>query len=433
MATLAGVKLAMTISKQSTVDELFESYPQLIDYITNLAADEGLDCGPGTVLDLHDPVLQERIHQLAEITGTNTKIRRQTFAEIKRVIGHASEGASESANTTVGEYLGEWVADNYPDPKTAEGRRRAGYEGYIRDYINPQLGDIPLAELTPHRTHRFVNWLKNEAKSPKTHKKLSQTTQAHVCACLSKALNDAVADELIPRSPLLVKVPLPKSYNTPEPYSKEELNALLAAKDITDYSLIATAALIGCRPSELLPRRWKDIDFNHGTLLITSSLECHTGEVKDTKTHQKRVVPLTNLNINILLEHQANSKFIKSDDLIWPNESGGFLDESEVSGRFSETLRERGFRHIRLYDLRHGHITELLNDNVPDKQIQHRVGHSSATMTKDRYGHFMVGAQEQSIRDWERKRFGKTTYFEPGASDRNRTYDKRFTKPLLYP
>jgi site-specific recombinase XerD len=113
--------------------------------------------------------------------------------------------------------------------------------------------------------------------------------------------------------------------------------------------------------------------------------------------------------------------------------SGRQLNESTISNRFSKTLQKLGLRKIRLYDLRHGHITELLNDGVPDKQIQERVGHASATMTKDRYGHFMVGAQEKSICEWENKRFPKTPDSDSGASDRNRTYDKRFTKPLLYP
>jgi integrase len=333
---------------------------------------------------------------------------------------------------TVCQYLDEWVSDNYPDPKTAEGRTRAGYEGYIRDYIKPQLGDIPLSELTPRQTHRFVNWLKKDARSLKTKRPLSQTTQAHVCACLSKAMNDAVRDEIIPRNPLVVKVSLPKSSDTPMPYIKKELNILLAAKDIPFYSLIATVALTGARPGELMAGLWKDYDFDSGTLTIEHSLENHSHTIKDTKTHQKRSVPLLELNRAILLEHYKSSKFTKPDDFIWANKSGGPLNESLVSRHFTQSIRKLGLRKIRFYDLKHGHITELLNDGVPDKQIQERVGHSSATMTKDRYGHFVVGAQEKSIRTWERARFSKTAASEPGASDRSRTYDKRFTKPLLY-
>jgi integrase len=333
---------------------------------------------------------------------------------------------------TVGQYLDDWVVDNYPDPKTAAGRTRAGYESYLRDYIKPQIGDIPLTELTPQKTRRFVNWLKKEARSSKTKGPLSRTTQAHVCACLSKAMNDAVRDELIDRNPLVVKISLPRNSETPRPYNKKELNVLLAAKDIPDYSLIVTIALTGARPGELIANRWREYDFETNTLTIQHSLESHSRTIKDTKTHQARFVPLVEFNHIVLLEYYNNSKFNKSDDFIWPNKSGGSLDESLANRRFTRSIRKLGLRKIRLYDLRHGHITELLNDGVPDKQIQERVGHSSATMTKDRYGHFLVGAQEKSIRKWERTRFKKTADFEPGASEGIRTPGPRFTKPLLY-
>ena len=144
-------------------------------------------------------------------------------------------------------------------------------------------------------------------------------------------------------------------------------------------------------------------------------------------------MPLLELNRVVLLEHYKNSKFTGPDNYIWPNKSGGPLSESDVNCRFTESILQLGLRKIRLYDLRHGHITELLNDGVPDKQIQERVGHASATMTKDRYGHFMVGAQEESIRKWERTRFVKTSASEAGTPGATRTPDKQFRKLLLYP
>ena len=99
-----------------------------------------------------------------------------------------------------------------------------------------------------------------------------------------------------------------------------------------------------------------------------------------------------------------------------------------------------GLRKIRVYDLRHGHITELLNDGVPDNQIQERVGHASATMTKDRYGHFLAGAQEKSIREWESTRFAKTAASKSSGilklkkrPCRDSNPGTRFRKPLLCP
>jgi hypothetical protein len=52
-------------------------------------------------------------------------------------------------------------------------------------------------------------------------------------------------------------------------------------------------------------------------------------------------------------------------------------------------------------------------------------------MTKDQYGHFIVGAQEK-VRPGVGVSAVSQTADDAGASDRIRTYDKRFTKPLLY-
>jgi integrase len=384
-------------------------------------------------LNLKNLMLLTKSYQTTNTQGVHGLFSGLHLDEALKNLSTPKQPNQARNDVTVGQYLDDWVFDNYPDPKTAQGRNRTGYENYIRDYLKPQLGNIALADLTPHRTHRFVNWLKQDARSTRTHNPLSQTTQAHVCACLNKALNDAVRDELINRNPLLVKVSLPRHFNTPSPFSKKELDILLEAKDIPDHSLIVTLALTGSRPGELLGCFWKDYDFDSGMLAIQRSLENHSCTIKDTKTHQKRLVPLVEINRAVLMEHYQKSKFNQPDDFIWPNKSGGPLSVSLVDGHFANSLQKLGLRKIRLYDLRHGHITELLNDGVPDKQIQERVGHASATMTKDRYGHFMTGAQEKSIRKWARKRFSKTAASEDGASDRIRTYDPRFTKPLLYP
>jgi len=79
---------------------------------------------------------------------------------------------------------------------------------------------------------------------------------------------------------------------------------------------------------------------------------------------------------------------------------------------------------LRLCDLRHGHITELLSGGIPYKQIQEIAGHSSDTITKD--GHFMVGEQKKSMQKWESTRFVKTGVSEAGTPGATRTPDKRF-------
>jgi hypothetical protein len=59
-------------------------------------------------------------------------------------------------------------------------------------------------------------------------------------------------------------------------------------------------------------------------------------------------------------------------------------------------------------------------------------GHTSAAMTDDWSDHLLDGEKAEAIQALDSKRFGKTSSrtvdSEAGASDRSRTYDKRFTK-----
>jgi integrase len=53
-----------------------------------------------------------------------------------------------------------------------------------------------------------------------------------------------------------------------------------------------------------------------------------------------------------------------------------------------------GLPEIRFHDLRHTHASLLIAAGVHPKAIQARLGHSSITMTMDRYGHLMPSAFE---------------------------------------
>jgi hypothetical protein len=80
----------------------------------------------------------------------------------------------------------------------------------------------------------------------------------------------------------------------------------------------------------------------------------------------------------------------------------------------------------------------LLNEKWPVKAVQERLGHKSAKMTLDLYGHVVSGLQEHLIEQTESAAgfsFKTADTAEPlsGASGRIRTDDRRFTKPLLYP
>ena len=63
---------------------------------------------------------------------------------------------------------------------------------------------------------------------------------------------------------------------------------------------------------------------------------------------------------------------------------------------FYPLLEKAGLPRIRVYDLRHTCATLLLAANAHPKIVSERLGHSSAAMTLDVYGHVLPGMQEEA-------------------------------------
>ena len=54
---------------------------------------------------------------------------------------------------------------------------------------------------------------------------------------------------------------------------------------------------------------------------------------------------------------------------------------------------------IRFHDRRHTHAVMLLKQNIHPKIVQERLGHSSISVTIDRYSHVIPSMQEDAVKD----------------------------------
>lgn len=231
---------------------------------------------------------------------------------------------------------------------------------------------------------------------------------------LHKALDQAVADGLIPRNATdALKVPLIGREEI-TPLTAEEANRLIKAAHSVDERLEALYVLAihtGLRQGELLALKWDDLDLEERTLRVRRTLT-HVGgkySMAEPKTKKsRRAVRLTSVAVTALRGHLVRQmgemdrlgSLYKPGGLVFVNETGGIVN-----------LRNRSFKRVlsradlpagtRFHDLRHTCATLLLSRNVNPKVVSEMLGHATVAITLDTYSHVLPDMQEKATKALE--------------------------------
>ena len=150
------------------------------------------------------------------------------------------------------------------------------------------------------------------------------------------------------------------------------------------------------RRGELCGLKWSNVDIPNATIRVRQTIvELKGGSQVDTpKTNSSvRDVYVGKEVIDVLLEIK---KDITPDDYVFCNRDGGFLIPSNINKAFYSITEKAGIK-CRFHDLRHTSITHLISSGVDVKTISSRVGHSSVSMTLDRYTHILQKNQENVV------------------------------------
>lgn len=110
-----------------------------------------------------------------------------------------------------------------------------------------------------------------------------------------------------------------------------------------------------------------------------------------TTLHSRRTVDLSPSAVDTLRIPPSSDR---ENDYVLLSRAGGPIDPDNVDRAFKRHVALAGLPEIRFHDLRHTHASLLIAAGVHPKAIQARLGHSSITMTMDRYGHLMPSAFE---------------------------------------
>lgn len=300
----------------------------------------------------------------------------------------------EGAKITLNEYLDRWL-ETAVKPRIRE-KTCHDYQGMLRRYIRPVLGERVLAALRPLD---FQN-----TYQPMTERGLSARTVRYTHVVLRSAMQQAVRWRLLLENPADgLRLPQPPRREM-RVLTVEQARTFLQAALTTPYGVVlAFAMTTGMRPSEYLALKWQDVDWDRETVGIVRALRRFSGRWSFTDTKRsgsRRVIKLQNW-IAALLRKQyittpVNTSIPETADLVFKTGSGQPINSDSLSKHFKSILDVARLPRIRLYDLRHTAATLALVAGVPPKVVSEQLGHASAAFTLDTYTHVLPHMQSEA-------------------------------------
>lgn len=275
---------------------------------------------------------------------------------------------------TVGDWAAPWMAGRcHLKPKTI-----ASYESLLRTRVLPTWETVPLVRVTHSGVVAWVAGMRAEGLSP------SRIRQAY--HLLTAMLDDAVNDRRLPRNPA-AGVDLPRLPTTERRYLTHEQVAALADAAGQYRLLVLVLAYCGLRWGEAAALRVRRVDLLRGRLQIVESVVDVNGQMVfgSPKSHQHRSVPVPRFLRDDLAAHLAGKA---PDDLVFPAARGGVLRVQNFRRRcFDRATAAVGLEGLVPHELRHTAASLAIAAGASVKGVQAMLGHASATLTLDRYGH----------------------------------------------
>lgn len=336
------------------------------------------------------------------VRGTDGKERSRTFRTKKEAERHerAHHAAIDtgvwidprSGRVTLATWAREWqrtVVHLRP-------RTRKIYDVNLRIHILPALGSYELAKLTPSMLRAWLSDV--SAKNGRKGKPIAPGTVAQAYRTLNRVLVAAVNDELIGRNPLQGVKPPQVEAQPMRFLTHDDVATLGVAVDGRYRSFVYVAAYTGLRAGELMALRRSHVDLLRRTITVVEQVQYIDRRhiVSSPKSAAgRRSVAMPRLVADELEEHLRRLPVPGPDALVFPAPEGGYLHLENFRKRiWLPAVTQAGLAPLRIHDMRHTCASLAIAAGADVKVLQRMLGHASAALTLDRYGHLLPGQAE---------------------------------------
>lgn len=293
--------------------------------------------------------------------------------------------APAAGRVKLGEYATEWLQSKHKLKPSTRSRYQVVLDNFIADHSEVALGDI-----SRQLVREWVADLSRSHAPASVHKTIG---------VLRQVLAMAVAENRLVVNPV-DKVELPAVETVEQRFITLEQLHVLANAAGEHRPLVYVLGTCGLRFGEVAELRWRDLDLQKLQIRVTRSVTLVDNQfvVGSPKNGKGRTVSLPAFVAELLAPTKSSEDF-----LVFPDSQGGHMRGTNVRRRwwsdavaaaqlFPRIERNAAGDEITVYDfklheLRHTAASLAIQAGANVKSLQNMLGHASAALTLDRYGH----------------------------------------------
>ncbi len=262
-----------------------------------------------------------------------------------------------------------------------------GYEQALRLRVLPAIGAKRLSEVSTSDLQRLVDRWRAEGLNPAT----VRNTLLPVRAIYRRAVNRGG----LPVNPTRgIDLPAVRGRRD-QIVNPDQAARMIAALPVGDRALWATALYAGLRAGELAALRWCDLDLKAGVIRVERSWDKREGPIEPKSQAGRRAVPIAPQLRAHLAAHQLASQRT-ADGLAFGRTPVLPFGHGTILRRAARVWETANLPALGLHDARHTYASLMIAAGVNAKALSTFMGHSSVTITFDRYGHLMPGSEAEA-------------------------------------